>query len=157
MIVAGDQYAYAKSFSWVFEGGVGKAFAILTPNTLFLFPYDMTVHTGPNSGRTVMKIEGKDATEIIEAILKDDEMTSEILEEKLRGIDLLHEAAVYWPNESIKRFKIWTGWIRRGLAFSQREDGGGGVIDGTLISIRPSKDEIKNWVTLLKGDSRKAN
>ena len=157
MIVAGEQYAYAKSFSWVFDGGVGKAFAVLTPNTLFLFPYKTTVHSGSNAGRTVHKIQGQDPTEIIEAILKDDEMTPEILEEKIRGLDQLHEPAVYWPNHNIKRFKIWTGWIRRGLAFSLRERGGGGGFDGTLVSIRPSKDEIKNWVSLLKGDSRKAN
>jgi hypothetical protein len=157
MIVAGDQYAYAKSSTCVVDGGVGKAFAVLTPNTFVLFPYEMTVHTGPKSGRTVHKIQGKDPIEVIEALLKDDEMTSEILEEKLRGLEKLHEDVVYWPNHSIKRFKIWTGWIRRGLAFSQREDGMFGVVDGTLVSIRPSKDEIKNWVSLLKGDSRKAN
>lgn len=161
MIIAGDNYAYANKITVLCKNGCGTGLAVLTPEVLFLLASTVQKHTTEKRKNyletTTTTIGGKHPTEMIEGLLNDDDMTLEILHEKFRQFRTEIEDTIYWPNESIKRFKIWTGWFRRGLVFSQAEKGMGGVLSGTMVSIRPSKEEIKHWAALLKGDPRKAN
>jgi hypothetical protein len=143
-VTAGTDYAFARKTTWIFPGaGVGPATAVLTPATLFLFP-----HRATNSdARTTFSLGGQHPGVAIEALIADPQTTPTTLEGQLLHWSRDVQGPIAENLAAIKRVRIFTGWLRRSVAFSKKSEG----YDLRPASVRPSKDELPAWIAMLRG------
>ena len=142
----GHDYAIARKTTWVFDTGVGKATAIVTPETLFIFPHAAIGGSGRTTTDTKYTIAGKHPLQAIQELLADPESTRESIDAQMQKWSSEVKGPIVEPLSEFKRMRIFTGWIRRSVVFSKKEKGFG----FGATSVLPKKDELQNWIDIFK-------
>ncbi len=133
-IGAGTDYAIARSTLWVFAPtNIASVTAVLTRSALYLFPRD-----------------GVPGIAAIDAMLAAPEMNAQALDGQLAAWRENSRGAAMEPLAKYHRVRIFTGWLRRSVAFSTQDTG----YDLRASSIKPSKLELPAFVELLRGHPR---
>ena len=152
-VLVGKDYAFVEKFSWAFEIGLGDAFGLLTPERLVLLPYRTenheNVHGNYKTTTTHIKVDGIHPVQAVTTLLNDEDTTVEVMNQTIDGwLQQVPKGPICRPLTTFGSIRIYTGWIRRSVAFLPPE---GIARTGNSIAIRPSKTEIKDFVTLLDG------
>ncbi|MCA9678011.1 MAG: hypothetical protein H6709_20685 [Kofleriaceae bacterium] len=145
-VTAGTDYAIARKTTWIFPGaGIGPATAVLTRRTLFLFPHRAFSGHGNVRSRTTFTIGGQSPVVAIEALLAAPDTTPDGLEAQLRRWAADVQGPVVEDLQAYLRVRVFTGWLRRSVAFSKKASG----YDLRPESVRPTKLELPAFLTLL--------
>jgi hypothetical protein len=145
-VEAGKDFALAKKTTWMFESGVGPATAVVTPTYLFIFPHRAISGRGMTTTRTTYDIGGMHPADAIMQLLADPSTTLDSMEEQLLKWGGDTGGPIVERLDDFKRFRIFTGFIRRNVLFSKKEKG----YDIRPTGVRPAKDELQAWVDMLK-------
>lgn len=147
-LTAGKDYALARRTTWWFKTGPGRGTAVLTRNALYVFPEKTLSSTSATSRtNTVFTIDGKPPVEAIEALIARPEVSPEAADAAFRKWASEVEVPVVQELATVRRIRIFTGWFRRSVVFSEKESG----FDARPKAVRPSKDELQAFVDLLAG------
>ena len=82
-VESGVDYALAPKITWIFETGVGNAFAIVVRGKLFVFPYNTTAGAGRKVTTTTVTVEGIAPVMAIQSLVGDPSTTPDSLLAKL--------------------------------------------------------------------------
>ena len=147
----GVDYAFAKKISFLFETGVGNAFVVMTPKTLYMFPYDTTGGGGRTITTTTTTIGDQHPLLAIEALLADPETTPEHLAATItRWCEQVSGPKVHELSE-FGRIKLRDGFFTRGVVLNPE---GANLIGMSNIAFRPTKQEMVAFHAILDGDER---
>jgi len=83
----------------------------------------------------------------IEALLADPQTTPEALDATLTRWCSEVDGPIREDMAAVRRIRLFTGWFRRGVAFSEKASG----YDIRPKAVRPSKQELPGFVALLRG------
>lgn len=147
-LTLGKDYALARKTTWWFSSGPGSGTAILTPSTLYIFPEKtLSGHTGTTRTNTLFTIGGRTPLQAIQELVSRPEVTLQQADAELQRWASEVQGPVRQDMAAVKRIRIFKGWLRRGVAFSEKESG----YDVRPKSVRPAKDEIQSFIELLQG------
>lgn len=146
-VTLGVDYAAVRRTSWWFPAGMGKATAIMTRQTLYLFPVKLLSSTTTTSRTNLLfTIGGRPPEEAIAGLVADPATTPEVLEQELSRWAREVEGPIAVEMSQYKRIRIWTGFVRRSVAFSKKESG----YDIKPEAVRPTKEEMPAFVSMLR-------
>ncbi len=141
-VTPGIDFAMAEKTTWIFSSGVATSTAVATSDKLFIFPHKAI---GSNN-KTTYTIGGKAPLDAITGLVKNPETTVEELDSTMEKWSSDVEGPLVFSLSDFQRVRIFTGWIRRSVAFTKKAKG----MDFSATSVRPSKAELSDWVNILK-------
>jgi hypothetical protein len=153
-VVAGRDYAFIRKCTVIFDKGLGDGTTVFTPARLVSLPIAFTTYSpdkkqGEKDGPTTsdLKIDGKPPQDAVLELLENPETTPEILDTKLSEWATAKRGAMVRDMSEFPRMRIYTGFLRRGVALAETEKG---LAIGKAISFRPRKDELPALLELFK-------
>lgn len=145
-VVEGTDYAVARKTTWWFSTGPGPATGVLTRAALYLFPHRAIGGRGTTTIRTTYTIGGKPPLMAIQSLLVDPQTTPQSLDGQLGEWCAQVEGPIREDLSLVKRVRIFRGWLRRSVVFSEKESG----YDLRPKSVRPTKQELPAFVAMLR-------
>ena len=151
-VESGHDYVFVPKFSWAFKRGVGKAMLVVTRQAIYAYPYHEVGGGGLTTTKTDVSLGGRHPLEAIRELLAAPETTPEQLDATLERWCGKHPDAIVKPLGGYKRIKIRTGLFRM-VGLSEKEKG---LVSspGTTIGLRPTKQELADFIRFFEGDPR---
>lgn len=146
MVTSGKDYALVARTVWFFSSGIGRASAVLTQRALYLFPEHTFAAGATTRTKTDFTIGGRRPYDAISALVASPETSADALEQQLGEWACQVEGPIALQLAGVKRIRIFNGWFRRGVAFSEKESG----YDLRPKSLRPTKQEMPAFIEMLK-------
>ncbi|HEY3805861.1 MAG TPA: hypothetical protein VGL61_24805 [Kofleriaceae bacterium] len=146
MVVSGKDFALVQSTVWMFPQGIGRATAILTRRALYMFPQRAFYTTGTTRTKTTFTIGDRPPYVAIGELVANPGITADQLDQQLGEWARQIEGPIVLELAAVKRIRIFNGWLRRGVAFSEKETG----YDMRPKAVRPTKQEMPAFIELLK-------
>jgi hypothetical protein len=146
MVVSGKDFAVVQSTVWMFPQGIGRATAILTRRALYMFPQRAFYTTGVTRTKTTFTIGDRPPGVAIGELVANPAMTPDQLDHQLGEWARQIQGPIVLELAAVKRIRIFNGWLRRGVAFSEKETG----YDVRPKAVRPTKQEMPAFIELLR-------
>ncbi|HEY1816625.1 MAG TPA: hypothetical protein VGG74_29965 [Kofleriaceae bacterium] len=146
MVASGKDFALVQSTVWVFPQGIGRATAILTRRALYMFPQRAFTTTANTRVKTTFTIGDRPPYVAINELVAKPGITADQLDQQLGEWARQIEGPIVLELAAVKRIRIFNGWLRRGVAFSEKETG----YDMRPKAVRPTKQEMPAFIELLK-------
>ena len=146
MVTSGKDFALVAQTRWFFSTGFGRASAALTRRALYLFPEHTFAAGATTRTKTDFTIGGGRPYDAIRALVANPATTGESLDPQLAEWARQVEGPIVVDLAAIKRIRIFRGWFRRSVVFSEKASG----YDIRPKSLRPTPDELPAFVEMLK-------
>lgn len=146
MVTSGKDYALVQRTVWIFASGIGRASGVLTRRALYLFPEHTFTSGVTTRTKTDFTIGGRRPYDAISAMVANPETTADSLDQQLAGWAKQVEGPIVEDLARVKRVRVFNGWLRRGVAFSEKDSG----YDLKPKSVRPTKLEMPAFIEMLK-------
>ena len=145
-VESGVDYALAPKITWIFETGVGNAFAIVVRGNLFVFPYNTTAGAGRKVTTTTVTIEGIAPVMAIQSLVGDPSTTPDSLLAKLnKWCQDIGKGPIIHDLDAVTEVKLRNGFFTRMVGFKLAKE---------RIAFRPNKAQIEAFYSFFEGDAR---
>lgn len=146
-LVLGREYALARKTAWWFPAGPGRGTAVLTHRALYIFPErTLSGDNGFTRTRTIFTIGNRPPVQAIEMLVNHPAISAGQADAELERWATQVHGPVLQPMASVRRIRIFDGWLRRGVAFSEKASG----YDVRPKAVHPAKVEMQAFIELLR-------